>query len=266
MADSLSVRCAVCSSPFARSGPRLPRWLPCNHTLCHTCVGNLVQDHTIVCPLDRQGHWAGANFSKTFPPNEAVLEKLRSTQTVEETNHRVHETVADREVLKALTAAKNQLETQTTKIEARKEEIRSRYQASLKGVKEWKQQVTEALNVLSEKLSAEQQEALKPIETSERALQEAGTRLRTIAHRAERDGVAEACHDMREVQAKTTQTVQQSLSSVVCETHLIPFNRERFLLSCVKQSSPQSTPEGTQGLCFCSFAKDQIFFQFAESH
>ena len=69
--------CDVCRRPFTdESGDRLPRNLPCGHTLCHFCVVQLMAGgRELVCPTCR--HSSNANTKRsgpqTFPQNLFAL-------------------------------------------------------------------------------------------------------------------------------------------------------------------------------------------------
>ena len=71
-----STHCPVCFEPYEEAGDRLPRLLPCTHTLCHTCVGELITRNTLVCPQDRQGHPA-LQGARSFPQNKYILNNLK---------------------------------------------------------------------------------------------------------------------------------------------------------------------------------------------
>ena len=71
-----STHCPVCFEAYEETGDRLPRLLPCVHTLCHGCVNGLIQGDTLVCPQDRQGHPA-RNGAKSFPQNKYILNNLK---------------------------------------------------------------------------------------------------------------------------------------------------------------------------------------------
>ena len=71
-----SSHCPICFEPYEDIGDHLPRLLPCTHTLCHTCVGELITRSTLVCPQDRQGHPA-LQGARSFPQNKYILNNLK---------------------------------------------------------------------------------------------------------------------------------------------------------------------------------------------
>ena len=71
-----STHCPVCFEAYEETGYRLPRLLPCVHTLCHGCVKGLIQGDTLVCPQDRQGYPA-RNGAKSFPKIKYILNNLK---------------------------------------------------------------------------------------------------------------------------------------------------------------------------------------------
>ena len=73
-----STNCPVCFEPHEETGDHLPHLLPCMHTLCHTCVGELIHGNTLVCPQDRQAH-AAINGVRSFHQNRYILNNLRKT-------------------------------------------------------------------------------------------------------------------------------------------------------------------------------------------
>ena len=82
-----STNCPVCFEPYEETGDHLPRLLPCTHTLCHTCVSEMIHRNTLVCPQDRQAH-AAVNGAGSFPQNKYILNNLRkNTQQDDSENY-----------------------------------------------------------------------------------------------------------------------------------------------------------------------------------
>ena len=87
-----AANCLVCYEEFEGSGDHLPRILPCSHTFCEKCLGNLFQffTNTLDCPQCRVRHKGGRLGVKTFPQNKYILRHLkdkkesRSTGTTSE--------------------------------------------------------------------------------------------------------------------------------------------------------------------------------------
>ena len=71
-----STHCPICFEPYEDTGDRLPRLLPCTHTLCHACIRVLITRSTLVCPQDRQGHPAFQG-TRSFPQNKYILNNLK---------------------------------------------------------------------------------------------------------------------------------------------------------------------------------------------
>ena len=78
MADSLeyAFTCQVCFEDFKETGDHVPRLLPCTHTLCETCVGQLIRRDTMQCPECRQKHRA-TKKEKSFPQNKYILVNIK---------------------------------------------------------------------------------------------------------------------------------------------------------------------------------------------
>ena len=76
--DSLEeiLSCQVCFEEFEEDGAHVPRLLPCTHTLCHTCVGQLIQGTRIECPERREKHEAKKE-EKSFPQNKYILVQMK---------------------------------------------------------------------------------------------------------------------------------------------------------------------------------------------
>ena len=60
------LQCQVCLEDFEEDGAHVPRLLPCTHTLCHTCIGQLIRGDWIECPECREKHEAKKE-EKSFP-------------------------------------------------------------------------------------------------------------------------------------------------------------------------------------------------------
>ena len=76
--DSLmdTLTCPVCFEEFEENGDHVPRLLPCTHTLCHTCIGQWIQDKRLECPTCRMKHEA-TNEEMSFPQNKYILTMMR---------------------------------------------------------------------------------------------------------------------------------------------------------------------------------------------
>ena len=76
--DSLqdTITCPVCFEEFEENGDHLPRLLPCSHTLCHTCVGQLTRNNRLECPTCRMRHEVRGK-EINFPQNRYILTLMR---------------------------------------------------------------------------------------------------------------------------------------------------------------------------------------------
>ena len=78
--DSLEnmLSCQVCFEDFEVDGDRVPRILPCSHTLCESCINQLIQNKKLECPECRTTHKAGNQQNhKRFPQNKYLLVHIR---------------------------------------------------------------------------------------------------------------------------------------------------------------------------------------------
>ena len=78
LADDISdvFRCGVCLENYDENGQHIPRLLPCSHTLCESCIKDLIMNDTLVCPECRKKHRA-ENKEKSFPQNKYLLVHIR---------------------------------------------------------------------------------------------------------------------------------------------------------------------------------------------
>ena len=67
-----SLTCPVCFEEFEENGKHVPRLLPCSHTLCHKCIGQLIRDTRLECPTCRVNH-EGKQEETSFPQNKYIL-------------------------------------------------------------------------------------------------------------------------------------------------------------------------------------------------
>ena len=76
--DSLEsfLSCQVCFEDFEKDGKLVPRILPCSHTLCESCIKQLIQVYKLECPECRRTHEAD-NREKTFPQNRYLLIQIK---------------------------------------------------------------------------------------------------------------------------------------------------------------------------------------------
>ena len=79
----LLLQCQICFQEFEEDGAHVPRLLPCSHTLCHSCVGQLIQGQKIECPECRKKHEAREEV-KSFPQNKYLLTQIKRKPSSEE--------------------------------------------------------------------------------------------------------------------------------------------------------------------------------------
>ena len=64
--------CVICWENYDEKVIHIPRLLPCSHTVCESCVKDLITSDTLVCPECRKKHRA-ENKEKSFPQNKYLL-------------------------------------------------------------------------------------------------------------------------------------------------------------------------------------------------
>ena len=76
--DSLDLllSCVVCFEEFEEDGDHIPRLLPCTHTLCQTCVKQLIRNQKLECPECKTKHDV-KNEEKSFPQNKYILIQIK---------------------------------------------------------------------------------------------------------------------------------------------------------------------------------------------
>ena len=76
--DSLqeSLTCPVCFEEFREKGENVPRLLPCSHSFCQRCIGQLIRNTRLECPTCRMKHEA-RNEGINFPQNKYILIMMR---------------------------------------------------------------------------------------------------------------------------------------------------------------------------------------------
>ena len=82
--DSLTetLTCPVCFEDFEEDGDRVPRLLPCTHSLCHTCVDQWIRNNQLECPSCRVKHEVKRE-ENTFPQNKYILTMVRRRRRLE---------------------------------------------------------------------------------------------------------------------------------------------------------------------------------------
>ena len=77
---SIFCHCVVCLENFEADGDHIPRLLRCTHTLCETCVKQLIRNQKLQCPECRAKHDA-RNKEKSFPQNKYLLIQINRKPT-----------------------------------------------------------------------------------------------------------------------------------------------------------------------------------------
>ena len=65
----------VCFHELQEDGEHIPRLLPCSHTLCQSCIKQLIQNNKLECPECRKTH--DAEDVKSFPQNKYLLSQIK---------------------------------------------------------------------------------------------------------------------------------------------------------------------------------------------
>ena len=69
--------CSICLEEFTHDGDKCPKLLPCSHTLCIKCLGQLMRRQSpIQCPECRKNHKLPPAGPKGFPTNRYVRQIL----------------------------------------------------------------------------------------------------------------------------------------------------------------------------------------------
>ena len=79
--------CVVCLEDFEEDGDKIPRLLPCTHTLCEACIKQLIRNQKLECPECRAKHEAKTE-EKSFPQNKYLLMQIRTS--VKSKDEKVH--------------------------------------------------------------------------------------------------------------------------------------------------------------------------------
>ena len=81
--------CPVCYEDYdTEEEGSIPRFLPCYHTLCVSCIRGLLREQTLTCPECKQEH-AASNGVVSFEVNKylRILIKRRKSHDIIETHH-----------------------------------------------------------------------------------------------------------------------------------------------------------------------------------
>ena len=78
--EDLTLTCQVCFEDFTDKEEHLPRILPCSHTLCEKCLGQLIGGNKLCCPECRLDHKA-ENGVRSFPQNKYILDNIQQKES-----------------------------------------------------------------------------------------------------------------------------------------------------------------------------------------
>ena len=76
-----TLSCGVCLEAYNEQDDRVPRLLPCTHTVCERCIKQLIRNNTLVCPVCRKKHRAGNN-EKSFSQNMYILNHIHDKKNL----------------------------------------------------------------------------------------------------------------------------------------------------------------------------------------
>ena len=68
--------CQVCFEEFEEDGNHIPKLLPCTHTVCESCIKQLIKNNKLECPECRETHEAKMG-EKSFSQNPYLLVQIR---------------------------------------------------------------------------------------------------------------------------------------------------------------------------------------------
>ena len=70
-------QCPVCFEEYQLDGYRVPKILPCSHTLCEKCLETLIRNNKVDCPECRIKHQAAAGRT-SFPQNKYIIAHIKT--------------------------------------------------------------------------------------------------------------------------------------------------------------------------------------------
>ena len=80
--------CQVCFEEFEEDGNHIPRLLPCTHTVCETCIKQLIKNNKLECPECRETHEAKMG-EKSFSQNPYLLVQIRRKREDKKENEKI---------------------------------------------------------------------------------------------------------------------------------------------------------------------------------
>ncbi len=126
-------QCPVCMEPYTDAGDKVPKLLPCSHTVCAQCLNGLHRyepnfgDH-VVCPECRERHeicyisYRGVGASETFPTNRYIVEAQKALM---EKDQEIQKIVSskDKEIQKIVSSKDKEIEEVQTALASKEDEI-----------------------------------------------------------------------------------------------------------------------------------------------
>ena len=80
--------CPVCFDEYTKTGGRIPKILPCSHSLCEKCLEVLIRNNKIDCPECRVKHEATSG-TRSFAQNKYIVTHLQKRQRSELDSHKL---------------------------------------------------------------------------------------------------------------------------------------------------------------------------------
>ena len=233
MADNLDslenfLSCQVCFHEFQEDGEHIPRLLPCTHTLCESCIGQLIRNDKLECPECRANHDADME-AKSFPQNKYLLKQVKkkspedvSTHTDElceehqyelilfclegscqraicisclNEKHRRHDVTGiecgQREVLaKNASIIERNLKNKLAVLSAAKSDVKVKAEACKLGLKKRKEEIDKQFEKMAKEIDLKENEMNKSIDAQKEALNDNIQFLVSLKNTAEETGVA----------------------------------------------------------------------------
>ena len=75
------LNCQVCFEDYQETGDRVPRILPCHHTLCHSCIERLIHRNRVQCPECRS-KFDAKKGEINFQQNKYILILVKKKSSV----------------------------------------------------------------------------------------------------------------------------------------------------------------------------------------
>ncbi len=106
--------CQVCFVEYSLTGDQVPRILPCFHTMCESCITDILEiREELKCP-ECKALYPAPNGAKTFPQNKYIVNHLRKMAKIESKTESAEE--------KAVASVEGSEDKENNK-EARKEDV-----------------------------------------------------------------------------------------------------------------------------------------------